>query len=76
MPNLAGPGMANFDISLFKNTRINERVALQIRVESFNVFNRVQFGNPDTNFNSNSFGRISNQANTPREFQLGLRLTY
>ena len=76
MPNLAGPGIANFDISLFKNVKINEKVSLQIRVESFNLFNRVQFGNPDTNFNSISFGRISSQANSPREFQLGLRLTY
>jgi hypothetical protein len=76
MPNLAGPGVANFDVSLFKNVKINEKISLQIRVESFNLFNRVQFGNPDTNFNSISFGRISSQANSPREFQLGLRLTY
>jgi outer membrane receptor protein involved in Fe transport len=76
MPNLAGPGVANFDVSLFKTTALTERVGLQIRVEAFNVFNRVQFGNPNTNLNSNAFGRISSQANSPREFQLGLRLTY
>src|SRR5262249_46967513 len=57
MPNLYGPGAANFDISLFKNTTIRERWKVQFRAEAFNAFNRVQFGNPATNINLNTFGR-------------------
>jgi hypothetical protein len=42
--NLRAPGIANFDLALFKDTHITERLVLQLRVESFNLFNRVQFG--------------------------------
>jgi hypothetical protein len=76
MPNLRGPGTDNFDISLFKNIRILERYQLQFRAESFNAFNRVQFGNPNTNINSSAFGVISSQQNSPRNIQVALRLLF
>lgn len=76
MPNLRCPGVANFDISVFKNTQITERIRLQFRAEAFNAFNRVQFGVPNTNINSTAFGVISNQQNIPRNIQLALRLTF
>jgi hypothetical protein len=76
MPNLYGPGAANFDISLFKNAKIRERYRLQFRAEAFNAFNRVQFGNPNTTITSPQFGRITTQANLPRDFQLALRLLF
>jgi hypothetical protein len=76
MPNLRSPGVANFDMSLFKNTNINERFRVQFRAEAFNAFNRVQFGVPNTNINSSAFGVISSQQNSPRNFQLGLRLLF
>jgi hypothetical protein len=76
MPDLRGPGVNNFDISIFKNTHITERYELQFRAESFNAFNRVQFGIPNTNINSNAFGVISSQQNSPRNIQLALRLLF
>ena len=76
MPNLYGPGAANFDISLFKTTEIKEKWRLQFRAEAFNAFNRAQFGNPVTSITSNTFGRITTQANLPRDFQLALRLLF
>ena len=76
MPNLRSPAIVNFDVSLFKNTQITERVRLQFRAEFFNAINRTQFGRPTTNFNSSSFGRISRQVNSPRDIQLGLRLLF
>ncbi|MBV8829258.1 MAG: TonB-dependent receptor [Acidobacteriaceae bacterium] len=76
MPDLRGPGINNFDISIFKNTHVTERFQLQFRAESFNAFNRVQFGIPNTNINSTAFGVISSQQNTPRNIQLGLRLLF
>jgi hypothetical protein len=76
MPDLRGPGVDNFDISVFKNTRIAERYQVQFRVESFNAFNRIQFGIPNTNINSTAFGVISSQQNSPRNIQLGLRLLF
>ena len=76
MPNLRSAGIDNFDISLFKNTRVGDRFQVQFRAEAFNVFNRVQFDVPNTNINSTAFGVISNQQNVPRNIQLGLRLLF
>ena len=76
MPNLRSPTIVNFDVSLFKNTQITERVRLQFRAEFFNTINRTQFGRPTTSLNSSSFGRISRQVNSPRDIQLGLRLLF
>ena len=76
MPNLRSPGVSNFDISVFKNTKVTERLNVQLRVEAFNAFNRVQFGVPNTSINSTAFGVISNQQNLPRNLQLALRLLF
>jgi hypothetical protein len=35
------PGFWNFDLAVFKNTRITERLTLQLRAELFNVFNHA-----------------------------------
>ena len=44
---MRGPGINNFNFALFKRTRINERFNLEFRSEVFNLFNRVQFGQPN-----------------------------
>ncbi len=44
--NLIGPGYAETDIGLTKNTRITERVSLQFRAEIFNIFNHPNFSVP------------------------------
>lgn len=76
MPNLRCPGVNNFDISVFKNTQITEKVRLQFRAEAFNAFNRVQFGVPNTSINSAALGVVSSQQNIPRNIQLALRLLF
>jgi hypothetical protein len=76
MPNLYGPGAANLDISLFKNAHVSQRFQMQFRAEAFNVLNRVQFGNPATNITQSTFGRITAQANSPRDVQLALKLLF
>jgi len=42
------PGFARVDLSLMKNFAVNERVNLQVRLESFNAFNRVNLDAPST----------------------------
>jgi hypothetical protein len=66
----------NIDFSVIKNIPIVERVRLQIRGESFNLFNHAIFNAPDNNPTSGNFGRITSQANLPRTIQLALRLTF
>jgi hypothetical protein len=78
-----GPGMANWDISLFKDVTIKERVKAQFRAEALNAFNTPDFANPNTQFQGVSngkpvgnFGKLTYQANLPRELQLGLRFAF
>jgi hypothetical protein len=82
-PALRGSGVANWDLSIFKNTPITERVKLEFRAEFFNIFNRVQFANPGNSLNpsllntpSNTFGVVSAQAGYPRLMQATARLNF
>ena len=43
---LRGPGFAQVDFSIGKNTRITENTSLQLRMEIFNLFNRANFADP------------------------------
>jgi len=74
--NARGPGLFNWDLSLFKTVAIKERLKAQFRFEALNATNTVYFGNPTTNINSSTFGAITSQINNPRLVQLGVRFTY
>jgi hypothetical protein len=68
---IEGPGFKNMDFSLFKNTRIKERVNLRIMLDAFNVFNHPSWGQPNT-----VNGRINSMASSPRLLQFGARLEF
>jgi hypothetical protein len=69
--SLRGPGYTNFDFSLFREFAIRERYKFEFRAESFNLFNHVNLGNPDSTFqdSNGNFGRISGANGNPRRFQ-------
>ncbi len=70
------PGIANWDMSLFKDTKITERLAAQLRFEAFNIFNHTQFGVPNMTWPNPTFGQITSTQVDARRLQLGLRLTF
>jgi hypothetical protein len=72
---IRGPGLANWDVSVFKNFRFREAMTLQFRWEMFNAFNQVNLMNPATSTSDPRFGRISS-AMTAREMQAGLKLIF
>jgi hypothetical protein len=41
-----GPGFADVDFSVVKNTKVTERVNVQFRIELFNLFNRINLAPP------------------------------
>jgi hypothetical protein len=47
-----GPGALNFDASIFKTMHLTERMALELRLEGFNVFNKTNLGQPNTSFSA------------------------
>jgi len=61
---------------LLKKFRFTERLMLTFRAEWFNAFNRTVFGAPQANVSNAQFGRITSQANPPRQGQLALRLDF
>jgi hypothetical protein len=73
--SLYGPGFYRWDMSLFRDFRIHERMTLQARAEAVNVFNIADYNNPGTTLGTATFGIISS-AGTMRQIQLGLRLTF
>jgi hypothetical protein len=73
--SVRGPGLQRWDLSLFKNTKINDRLNTQFRAEAFNVFNHT---NPDGLYTAYGFGGFGAIAGVrdPRIMQLGLKLYF
>ena len=72
---LRGPGAFNTNLSLSKIFRFHERVDVELRADAFNLFNNVEFSNPDTNIGDPSFGQVSNTAD-PRIIQVALHVKF
>ncbi len=49
------PGYSDVDLSVFKDTRIKERLTIQFRAEMFNLFNRTNFAPPGSTRSGGSF---------------------
>ena len=64
----------NENVSIAKTFAITESIRVDLRGEAFNLFNRTIFGTGSTNLNAGNFGIVTNQANAPRQMQMGLKL--
>ncbi len=79
---MIGPGLADVDFSLFKNTKITERIGLQFRAEGFNILNHPNFKIPTSSAvfagsaYSPSAGIITGTATMGRQIQLSLKLIF
>jgi hypothetical protein len=70
-----GPGFAQWDAALLKNTPITSTVSFQLRFEFFNLFNHPNLINVDANLPDGNFGQATGQG-PPRFMQLGGNLTF
>jgi hypothetical protein len=70
-----GPGIANVDLSLLKTVPLAERMRLQFRAECFNIANHANFGLPDNDIASPTFGQVL-ESGPPRLIQFGLKLMF
>ena len=57
---LRGPGINQWDVSLFKKISFTERAYAQLRLEAFNAFNHVQWASFNSNVVFNSTGQVIN----------------
>jgi hypothetical protein len=73
--SIAGPGTLNFDMALYKDFRMRERVTAQFRAELFNVFNHTNFATVQTSFGASNFGQVT-AARDPRIAEGVLRISF
>ena len=82
-----GPGLATWDFSVLKDTKIHERLSMQFRAELFNILNRANFNTPNlivftpptaTNLTglSGTAGAITSTSTAARQVQFGLKLLW
>jgi Carboxypeptidase regulatory-like domain len=78
-----GPGIGNTDFVTTKRISMGERIAIALRFEFYNLFNRVQFNQPDNMIADGAgFGQSTSELVRPdfttgaRQIQLGLKLTF
>lgn len=72
---IRGPRFSNWDLALFKNIRVHERVSAQFRLEAFNFSNTPVLDNPGVNPRAGNFSLVTSKSNE-RNLQLGLKLIF
>jgi hypothetical protein len=73
--SMQGPAYFTVDFALAKNIPIS-KFKLQFRLETFNLFNRVNYNNPNSTVSAGSnFGKLLT-AQDPRVIQLGLKMIF
>jgi len=80
---VVGPNFWSINLAVSRLIPLAGTQRLELRLESFNVLNHFNWGNPTTtptsglaNLNSGTFGRITTQAGEPRIMQLGIKYDF
>jgi Carboxypeptidase regulatory-like domain len=72
-----GPGQNVTNLALMKDTYVTESMYFELRLESFNTFNHVNFNLPGSNVNSSTFGRVTSDSTIgPRTVQLAAKFYF
>jgi hypothetical protein len=71
---LEGPGSTNLNLAVIKQVPLGS-ARLQLRLETFNLFNATNFDLPDAFLGSQTFGRILS-AGAPRRVQFAVRAAF
>jgi Carboxypeptidase regulatory-like domain/TonB dependent receptor len=76
-----GPGFNNTDLAIIKNTKLNETLRVQFRVEFFDLFNHANFGTPGTIVGTPAFGQITStrfqtgESGSSRQIQFAMKIS-
>jgi hypothetical protein len=73
--NVRGPNFWQFDLAASKNVALGGQARLQLRLEAFNLFNRVNFTPPAANRSNSTFGTITGTFDQ-RQLQLGVKVLW
>ena len=73
--SIIGPGYQDWDLSVFKNANLGAERNLQLRLETFNVFNHTNYSAISTATTASNYGQVTS-AGPNRVLQLGAKFTF
>ena len=73
--SVRGPNYWTVDLALTKQVALMGQSRLQLRLEAFDLFNRVNYGPPNSIRSSAAFGTITSTYD-PRQMQLGVKVLW
>ena len=79
---VTGPGFADVDLSLEKDTKLFESLVFKLRLDAFDIMNHPNFGQPSGNVDSGTFGQISStrfaisDGGSSRQLQLSAKFLF
>jgi hypothetical protein len=76
--SVEGPGYWDINMALSRILGVGGSRSLELRLEAFNLTNNFNWGDPATNLNLPTFGRITNIAvgGSPRVMQFGIKYNF
>jgi hypothetical protein len=76
LPHVRTDDIHLLDVGVSKNFTLPHNMRLQLRLEAINALNYTVLWAPQQNPTNSSFGLITTDRNSPRDFQIGLRFTF
>lgn len=73
---LRGPSFWNVDLSFSRNLNLAEGRRVELRLEAFNLFDHVNWSNPNATVGGTTFGRITGTAGDPRIMQFAAKYSF
>ncbi len=73
---LRGPAYWNIDLAVSRVLRMPYEHRLEVRLEAFNLTNRVHLGDPNVTLGSADFGRITNTVADARVMQFAIKYQF
>ena len=73
---LYGPGFWNADLAFSRNISAGAGRRVELRVEAFNLFNHVNWGNPNVTVGNTNAGMITGTSGDPRIMQFAVKYQF
>jgi hypothetical protein len=64
------------DLALSRNLPLGSSKHVEVRVESFNIFNHVVPGDPNVTLGNANFGKVTSTGGDPRIMQLAAKFVF
>ena len=75
---MGGPPQAYADMTVNKSFNLTSKYRLEARIEAYNVFNVINWDQPEINLSSANFGKVTRKRvdSQGREIQIGVRFVF